>query len=430
MTNKTGWIPDERDPRDNTLSSPEISTLLFRGQAPEQLMQMIEEIVEVLEGINSLTDVPKINLFGNDLFQLKLIPEDLINAIQALAPIQQSTTDKTDPLNLVPARLVSPQDIPTQIRIEHPPSGSSDAEMLYVPVLGRQADRLNMLPPLKLPTQYLELKQYCSRVESQLDGLQSCTAHAGVALMEYFRQRQTTADETKSTFSSRFLYKVTQLLRSNRPPNESGASLRDMLKAMMLFGVPPETVWPHNPVVDDWDAEPSAFCYAYAKNYQAVKYFRLDRPDISQPTLLAQIKVSLLAGLPVIFGFRTFSHVEASSSDPTLKGMIPYPKDPIDNQQEIRGHAVMAIGYDDNQEIPGPSPGAIYFKNSWGEEWGDQGYGWLPYDYILNTTPENHLTGDWWTLLDANWAKTEQFGLRPDEKGTLLGSDRNKGKPG
>jgi C1A family cysteine protease len=56
--------------------------------------------------------------------------------------------------------------------------------------------------------------------------------------------------------------------------------------------------------------------------------------------------------------------------------------------------------------------------------WGQGGYGWLPYDYIIQG-----LTADWWSLLKAEWLATGRFGAgasawNPDkggEKGVLTG---------
>ena len=38
-------------------------------------------------------------------------------------------------------------------------------------------------------------------------------------------------------------------------------------------------------------------------------------------------------------------------------------------------HAVAVCGYDDGEK-------KFEFKNSWGSNWGDQGFGLLPYEYV------------------------------------------------
>ncbi|MBE9011223.1 cysteine protease [Pseudanabaenaceae cyanobacterium LEGE 13415] len=244
----------------------------------------------------------------------------------------------------------------------------------------------------KLP-EVVDLSFWCSPIEDQ-GTLNACTAHAGVALVEYFERRSFSQYVDASRL---FLYKTAQKLMQRE--GDSGASVRETMKAMVLFGVPPEQYYSYDEA--NFDAEPDAFCYAYAQNYQAIRYFRLDDSQLHPGELLAQIKLTLASGFPCMFGFTVYDSIEHPA---TPKGHIPYPKQ--DNKRE-GGHSVVAIGYDDYKQVKNaPQPGAILIRNSWGTSWGEQGYGWLPYDYVLNG-----LARDWWSLLKSEWIETGSFGL-------------------
>jgi C1A family cysteine protease len=196
-----------------------------------------------------------------------------------------------------------------------------------------------------------------------------------------------------------FLYKVTRNLL--HLTGDTGAYLRTAMGAMTLFGVPPTEYWPYDPV--RFDEEPPAFCYAFAQNYQAIQFFRLDPYGTSKDVLLSRIKLFLKAGLPSMFGFTVFSSIW----DAEDTGKIPFPS-PGDRREG--GHAVVAVGYDDKLKVKHSSPqgketkGAFLIRNSWGEKWGESGYGWLPYDYV-----SYGLAVDWWSLVKSEWIDTGEF---------------------
>jgi C1A family cysteine protease len=250
--------------------------------------------------------------------------------------------------------------------------------------------------PLKagLPAS-VDLRPWCSPVENQ-GSLGSCTANAGVGMVEYFERR---AFGKHIDASRLFLYKATRNML--HWTGDTGAFLRSTMGALALFGVPPEEYWPY--VVADFEKEPTAFCYAFAQNYQSISYYRLDPPGTTPAVLLNQIKTYLAGGLPSMFGFTVYnSYTQAATT-----GKIPFP---TAGEKIVGGHAIMAVGFDDKMKIKNTNPGAIettgalLIRNSWGPAWGAAGYGWLPYEFVLRG-----LATDWWSLLKNEWIDTGAF---------------------
>lgn len=247
---------------------------------------------------------------------------------------------------------------------------------------------------ISLPTT-ADLRPWCSPIENQLN-LGSCTAHAGIGIFEYYERR---AFGKHIDASRLFLYKTTRNLM--HLTGDTGAFLRTTMGALVLFGAPPEEYLKY--VIADFDKEPSAFCYAFGQSYQALSYYRFDPPGTQRDVLLKNIKTALTGGLPSMFGFTVYdSYTQAGKS-----GKFPFP---APGDKRVGGHAIVAVGFDDNMKIKNINPkgietkGALLIRNSWGTGWGEQGYGWLPYDYVLKG-----LAIDWWSVLKNEWIDTGLF---------------------
>lgn len=82
------------------------------------------------------------------------------------------------------------------------------------------------------------------------------------------------------------------------------------------------------------------------------------------------MKRSLVINGPYLAGVDVYEPWFTKKASKT--GIIPMPK--ISDQYQ-GGHAICIVGYDDLKKI-------FKFKNSWSDDWGDEGYGYLAYDYM------------------------------------------------
>jgi C1A family cysteine protease len=158
---------------------------------------------------------------------------------------------------------------------------------------------------------------------------------------------------------------------------DSGATIRDAVKAAVQFGVIPEAELPYN--VAHFTKRPTRKMYVDAKRFQVLEYLRVINAGTSG---LNAIKTCITAGYPIVFGATLYESFEQPG--PGADGMIPMPKP---GEQVLGGHCQCIVGYDDKKQ-------AFLIANSWGTGWALHGYEWMPYAYLTNT----NLADDFWTL--------------------------------
>lgn len=224
-----------------------------------------------------------------------------------------------------------------------------------------------------LPSKF-DARKYCSPIENQ-SPLGSCTAQAVVGMAEYLERRLYGRHIDASRL---FVYKMARQLDGF--VGDTGSHIRTAMKALRLFGAPPERYWPY--VASQFDVDPPAFVFGYGQNLQALNYYRIDTAGRNRGECLELIKRLVTVYFPSVLGFSVYSSGNEHGEFP-----MPEPR-----QRRRGGHAVMVCGYDDERVIT-RTKGALMIRNSWGTGWGAQGYGWLPYEYVTK-----HLSSDFWVL--------------------------------
>ena len=233
------------------------------------------------------------------------------------------------------------------------------------------------LMPQVMKQPVADLRKYVMCVYQQ-EKSESCTANALCAAFGLnLRKQELTLDQGFCYFnpSRLFLYYNTRKYAKSQDA-DNGASLRNSIKALNRKGVCAESDWPYD--LKKSHIEPPQWCYRTAKDNNLSKYQRLSQ-DIDQ------FRACLQEECPFVFGFKLFDSF--NHSETKKQGLMHMPTQEEREKEFKCLHAVVAVGYNDLKRH-------IVVLNSWGEGWGDRGYFYMPYDFILDP----HLCHDFWKI--------------------------------
>lgn len=248
----------------------------------------------------------------------------------------------------------------------------------------------------KISTKHIIEKSKFTPIKNQ-GSLGACTAFSGCAQLEYYVKKRTKHDVDLSEL---FLYLETRR-NLGWEKKDSGAYLRTTMKTMASIGTCLEKEWPYDKT--KFTENPPAFVYPRADDYKADSYFKADKKGYPRQQVMSRIKSLLNRDMPLICGFNCYSSV---LNQARTQGELPFPSR---RDSKSGGHAVLLIGYDDNKVITNSDDGSkttgtFVFRNSWGKNWGDGGYGYLPYEYLLKGQLR-----DIWCLVRADYLNESRF---------------------
>ena len=192
--------------------------------------------------------------------------------------------------------------------------------------------------------------------------LGSCTANALCAAFQ--------AEDPKFMGSRLFIYYNERKVEGTIE-EDAGAQLQDGINTMKIYGVCPESDWPYD--ITKYSQTPHPICYSDALKHHVISAFNINND-------MNSIKNCLASGYPFVVGIMIFTSFE--SQEVAKTGIVPMP---TQDEECLGGHAVLVCGYDDSTHH-------WILRNSWGTQWGDHGYFYLPYVYLLDSS----LSTDMW----------------------------------
>lgn len=248
--------------------------------------------------------------------------------------------------------------------------GFKYGNVVYRPVVVENIPlELTYEPKVTTLPKSLDLRRNFPAIKNQ-GPVGACTCFAIAGVYEYILGMR----GNRETLSEKYLYYNARVYANRRlgVPDENivdaGSSYYDAFKSLGEVGISTNVLCPYgngeNP-----NERPSDAAYEDGKTrlVTEARNVRIQEKDI---------KSALNEGYPVMFSAKLFDSFASTSS-----GFVPMPsEDEIRNEKTLEvhsSHAMVICGYSDKDKV-------FIVRNSWGTSFGDGGYCYMPYSYVLN----------------------------------------------
>jgi quinol monooxygenase YgiN len=225
--------------------------------------------------------------------------------------------------------------------------------------IGRSAAK--PLPPK------IDLRPYLTSIEEQVGN--SCVANACAGAYEYLAKRSL---GDAADVSRLFIYYNARLEDEDTDEDE-GTSMQSAIEGLKKYGACREDLWPNDEgCITD---EPAEDAYSHGSHFRIAEAEYVD-------TDLDLYRHTLADGYPIAFCLNTFTSFDNATDN---RGRVPMPKKSEQQREEHGWHAMLCVGYLDKDQM-------FIVRNSWGNGWGDKGYCYIPYKYVIHDDLNGHDT--------------------------------------
>jgi C1A family cysteine protease len=192
----------------------------------------------------------------------------------------------------------------------------------------------------------------------------SCVANAFALNISYIRK-----NNNDHNLSRLLLYALSRIHDRISLSEDGGSTIRSAGYSIAKYGICPEKIHPYNSVnIANYKLLPPLIAFKNSNQFKTFSYTFIKQGINYLKNIQSVLNTY---NSPIIFGFNVYD----SFMNVTKNGGVPMPD--LKKEKIQGGHCMNIIGYVDENKM-------FICANSWGTEWGANGFCYMPYEYILN----------------------------------------------